>query len=299
MSALFFNIVIDWVMWRITEDQPRGIRWTLIGTPEDLNFADHVALVSHNHQHMQEKTARLSTSAQQVGLKISQKKTEAMMLNAQHPAPVKVNGEDLPTTEEFTNLGSIVRLDGGAGNDIKNRLSKPRNAFRMKNNAWRLSQYSNKAKRRLYQSFVLSTLLYGSECWRMTECDRNKSSNFHTKYLRRTLRIFWPETISKNNFSHALTKRAWRLLSCEGDGDGSDMSLTESRAASPTQPYFGHQKENASGDDARKPGVGLWKGSSNPTAYLWNYSEGGPEKTGVAILCFCPTCLTAFMVMSE
>ena len=77
------------------------------------------------------------------------------------------------------------------------------------------------------------------------------------------------------------------------------MSLAESRAASPAQPYVGHQKENASEDDTRTPGVGLWKGSSNPTAHLWNYSEGGPEKTGVAILCFCPTCLTAFMVMSE
>ena len=134
------------------------------------------------------------------------------MLNAQHPAPVKVNGEDLPTTEEFTNLGSIVRLDGGAGNDIKNRLSKPRNAFRMKNNAWRLSQYSNKAKRRLYQNVVLSTLLYGSECWRMTECDRNKSSNFHTKYLRRTLRIFWPETISKQQLLPRFNQESMEII---------------------------------------------------------------------------------------
>ena len=42
------------------------------------------------------------------------------------------------------------------------------------------------------------------------------------------------------------------------------MSLAESRAASPAQPYVGHQKENASGDDTRTPGVGLWKGSSRP-----------------------------------
>ena len=29
MSALLFNIVIDWVMRRTTEDKTRGIRWTL------------------------------------------------------------------------------------------------------------------------------------------------------------------------------------------------------------------------------------------------------------------------------
>ena len=89
---------------------------------------------------MQEKTTRLSTYAQQVGLKISQKKTEVMLLNVSNPKPVQVNGEDLPTTKEFTYLGSTVRHDGRAGGDIKNRLNKARNAFRMLNNVWRSSQ---------------------------------------------------------------------------------------------------------------------------------------------------------------
>jgi len=176
-------------MRRTTEDQPRGIRWTLLSTLEDLDFADDLTLVSHTHQHVQEKTSRLSTFAQQVSLKISQKKTEVVMLNVQHPAPVKVN-EDLPTIEEFTYLASCVRHDGGAGKDIKNRLSKGGNAFRMMNNVWKSSQYSTKTKLRLCQSCVLSTLLYGSKCWRMTECDLNKVSTFHTKNLRRILRIF-------------------------------------------------------------------------------------------------------------
>ncbi|XP_070210232.1 uncharacterized protein [Littorina saxatilis] len=109
---------------------------------------------------------------------------------------MKVDGTDLPTTEAFTYLGSIVRYDGAAGNDIKSRLSKARNTFRMLNNVWRSSQYSTTTTLRLYQSCVLSTLLYGSECWRMTESDLTKLSTFHTKNLRRILRIFWPNTIS-------------------------------------------------------------------------------------------------------
>ena len=54
---------------------------------------------------MQEKTTRLSNYAKQIGLKISQKKTELMT----SPSPIRVNGEDLVTTEEFTYQGSIVR----------------------------------------------------------------------------------------------------------------------------------------------------------------------------------------------
>ena len=72
--------------------------------------------------------------AQHVGLKNSQKKTEVMILNVPNLAPVKANGEDVQTTEEFTHLGSTFRYYGGAGNDIRNRLDKAKNAFRMLNN---------------------------------------------------------------------------------------------------------------------------------------------------------------------
>ncbi|RUS90622.1 hypothetical protein EGW08_001619 [Elysia chlorotica] len=174
-------------------------RWNLFSTLEDLDFADDLALLSHTHNHMQEKTARLSNFAKQVGLKINKKKTEVMMLNISNQSPIEVNGENFPTTEEFTYLGSKVRHDGGAGTDIQSRLSKARNSFRMLNNVWRSSQYEVKTKLRLYQSCVLSTLLYGSECWRMTQSDLNKLSTFHTKNLRRILRISWPETISNQH----------------------------------------------------------------------------------------------------
>ena len=164
MSTLLFNLAIDSVMRQTTSDRIRGIRWTLLSTLEHLDFADDVALLSHTHQHMKKKTTRLSMFAQQVGLKISQKKTEVIMINVSNPSPVKVNGEDHSTTEEFTYLGGTVRHDVGAGSDIGNRLSKARNAFRMLNNGSKSSRHSTDTKLRLYQSCVLSTILHGSEC---------------------------------------------------------------------------------------------------------------------------------------
>ena len=76
-------------------------------------------------------------------------------------------------------------------------------------------------KLRLYQSLVLSTLLYGSECWRMTDSDLYKLSVFHTRSLRRILGIFWPRTISnedllaqckQESMATILMKRRWRWL---------------------------------------------------------------------------------------
>ncbi|XP_073670675.1 uncharacterized protein [Paramisgurnus dabryanus] len=89
MSAFLFNIAIDWVMRRTTEKQTSGLRWTLSYTLEDLDFADDLALISHTHQHIQEKTYRINTYAEQIGLRINLQKTEVMTLNIPNPLPVQ------------------------------------------------------------------------------------------------------------------------------------------------------------------------------------------------------------------
>ena len=81
MSALLFNIVIDWVLSRTTEDRRRGIRWTLSTVLEDLDYADDITLLSHSFNDMQEKSVRLNRFARQVGLTISPNKTEVLPVN--------------------------------------------------------------------------------------------------------------------------------------------------------------------------------------------------------------------------
>ena len=146
MSALLFNITIDWVMRQTTQDKNIGIRWNLFTNLDDLNFAYDLALLSHMHSQIREKTNRLHTYAKQVGLKINKRKTEVMTLNVQNPAPVKVEEDPLPYTDQFTYLGSTVRHDGGAGSDIINRIGKARNAFRMLSPVW---NHSNKRHTKL------------------------------------------------------------------------------------------------------------------------------------------------------
>ena len=221
MSAVLFNLAIDWVMKKTTEDSPRGIRWNLFSNLDDLDFADDLALLSHTHQHIQDKTNRLQKFGQQVGLRISSKKTEMMTINVSTPAPVQVNGEDLRQADKFTYLGSIIRPEGGTKEDIHSRLGKARSVFRDMNNIWRSAQYSTNTKLKLYQSCVVSTLLYGSECWRMTEADLTKLRSFHTTCLRRIQRIFWPQKISNEDLLRRckqvdmgtiISRRRWRWI---------------------------------------------------------------------------------------
>ena len=159
MSSVLFNIAIDWVLHHIVEGQGRGIRWTSFSTLEDLDFAGDLALLSHTWQHIQ---------------------------------------EGIPYTDKFTYLRSVLCQDGGTGMDIQNRLNKARNAFMSLRSVWRTASYSTKTMLRIYQSCVLSTLFYSSECWRMKEHDLSRLGSSNPASLRKILRIFWPRKISND-----------------------------------------------------------------------------------------------------
>ena len=221
MSAILFNVTIDWVMRKTTEKTPRGIRWSLFSRLEDLDFADDLALLSHTHNDMQEKTNELNKFSKQIGLKINERKTETMTMNVTSPKHIQLNNLNLQQTEKFTYLGSIIRPEGGTKEDINNRLGKARAAFRNMDKIWRSTQFNKKTKLKLYQSCIVSTLLYGSECWRMTETDIRKLRSFHTTCLRKIQGIYWPKKISneelligcgQQDMEDIITRRRWNWI---------------------------------------------------------------------------------------
>ena len=75
LSPFLFLLVINWIMKTTTTGRNNGIQWTLWMQLDDLNFADDLALLSHNHSQMQGKTSLLETTSAGTGLKINRKKT--------------------------------------------------------------------------------------------------------------------------------------------------------------------------------------------------------------------------------
>jgi len=120
-----------------------------------------------------------------------------MALNTTNRSLVQVENGDLPYTDRFTYLGSIISCEGGADLDIQSLLNKAKTSLNIMSKAWCSSTYSTYTKLKLCYGCVLTTLLYGSECWRLAEKDLTKLSTFHTNSLRRILGIFWPKTCSK------------------------------------------------------------------------------------------------------
>lgn len=66
--------------------------------------------------------------------------------------------------ESFTYLGDILDKKGEATEDIKHRICLARNAFAMLSPLWKSTKYSRRTKIRVFNSNVMSVLLYGGKC---------------------------------------------------------------------------------------------------------------------------------------
>jgi hypothetical protein len=202
MSGFLFIIAVDWVMRKTTSARKTGIRWKFTTQLEDLDYADDIALLSSKHQHLQEKTERLCSHAESIGLQINTDKTKVLRYNNKETKSIEIKGKSIVNVDTFTYLGAIVNKTGGSTEDIKHRLGLARRVFAMLGPLWKSSKYSKRTKIRIFNSNVMSVLLYGAEMWKLNASDVTRLETFQRKCLRRILRIFWPMQVSNQELYH-------------------------------------------------------------------------------------------------
>ena len=81
LSHFLFLLAINWVMRETTKGERHGIQWTIFDQLDDLDFADDLALLSHDHEQMQSKTTALQTTASKISIRINTEKTKVMWIN--------------------------------------------------------------------------------------------------------------------------------------------------------------------------------------------------------------------------
>ena len=196
LSPFLFLLAMDWIMKTTTDGKRNGIQWTLWNQLDDLDFADDLALLSHQQQQMQDKVNMLQETSQKTGLNIHKGKTKLLKVNYNSNEPVKLINEDpLEEVDTFTYLGSIVDKEGGTEADVRARIGKARGAFVQLKNIWKSNKIGRRTKLRISNSNVKSVLLYGAETWRTTKSTVQKIQTFINKCLRQILKIHWPEKI--------------------------------------------------------------------------------------------------------
>ena len=162
----------------------------------ELLYADDADLVAHTAEEMQEIMDRFADACTKFGLTISLDKTKVMF----SPAPgetyiepdIFVNGTRLAVVKSFVYLGSTLSHDGTLDAEIKERIAKASSSFgRLEERVWADKDLTRNTKLSVYETCVLTSLLYSSESWTIYQRNLKPLERFHQRCLRRILDIDW------------------------------------------------------------------------------------------------------------
>ena len=91
----------------------------------------------------------------------------------------------VPVVQQFTYLGSIVSADGSDERDVEVRIRKASNAFgALRKSVFGSNIVNSTIKGKVYETCILPILLYGSECWCLSEKLRKMLRKFHHQCVR-------------------------------------------------------------------------------------------------------------------
>ena len=170
----------------------------------ELLYADDADLVAHSEEDMQIIMNLFSSACLSFGLTISLKKTKVMFTPPPGIPYVEPNifiGETrLEVVDKFVYLGSTLSRDGSLDEEIAFRIHKATKSFgALEGRVWSDRNINTHTKICVYQSCVLTSLLYSSETWTIYCRHVKLLERTHQKFLRRILNIKWdsftPDTV--------------------------------------------------------------------------------------------------------
>ena len=101
-----------------------------------------------------------------VGLKVNTRKTEVMKMRSSDTHCIRIDNTDINEVPKVTYLRCEISRDANVRNEINIRIGKAGAAFIMLNNVWRAHNMSLSTKLTLFNSIVVSVLIYGCESWK-------------------------------------------------------------------------------------------------------------------------------------
>ena len=189
-----------------------GRSWTARGVEfqvSDSAYADDTAFLFCSRRDLVQQAPKINAHFKSWGMEVhagkpnKASKSEVLFVTAPenlYEDPETFDGMDMsdvdvgngtiPIVNEFKYLGSLITQDCRDGPDIDGRIKKAGAAFgALRRCLFSCVSVSNMAKRAVYIGLILSILLYGAECWCLTEELFNRLRTFHNRCVREMCRV--------------------------------------------------------------------------------------------------------------
>ena len=122
----------------------------------------------------------------------------------------------LEVADHFTYLSSIISSNLSLDSEIDERIAKAASVMaRLSKRVWSNNQLTSNTNLQVYQGYVLSTLLYGSESWTTYKRQENRLKSFHLRCLYRILGITWQDKVTNTAVLGRAGSHSIHLLLCQ------------------------------------------------------------------------------------
>ncbi|XP_046962200.1 uncharacterized protein LOC124531734 [Vanessa cardui] len=167
---------------------------------DSLLFADDAAFVAHDQAQLQNLIDKFARACHLFSMSINCKKTVILAQGCLEQPVILLNGEPLQVVNKFCYLGSQLSSNLSLDAEIDSRIGKAASTFgRLRSRAWDNRHLTVKTKMLVYQSCVLSTLLYGAETWTTYAKQERRLNTFHLRCLRNILGITWKDRVTNES----------------------------------------------------------------------------------------------------
>ena len=230
LSPLLFNIVLDFVMRKV-EAAEGGIEWSAGRRLRDLAYADDICLLADDLNDMRQMTAALVCEAGKVGLRVNTRKTEVMKIRTEENSEIEIEDSSLREVDKFVYLGCELRKDGDIRNEVGIRIGKAGASFRAMSNVWNEDGISLRTKLKLFNSIVMSVLMYGCESWKGLREVEDRLRRFESGCLRKIMKIRWFDMVSEEELRARTGQKSVieRLRTCRWRWYGHVLRMPEER----------------------------------------------------------------------
>ena len=106
-----------------------------------------------------------------------------------------MKGIYIKVVDHFKYLGAYSSSDGTNNKELNYRLGKAAGILRELDKIWKNRYINLPTKMQFYNACVMSTFLYGAECWTLKGKVENRLDAFDMRCQRKILKIRWSQYV--------------------------------------------------------------------------------------------------------
>ncbi|XP_063386472.1 uncharacterized protein LOC134672159 [Cydia fagiglandana] len=164
---------------------------------DSMLFADDAAFVAETPQELQVLLDKFAYACTLFSMSINTKKTVILAQGYSFQPSISLESVPLEVVDKFCYLGSTVSSNLSLDAEVNVRIGKAATTFgRLRTRVWNNKHLTTKTKMTVYQTCVLSILLYGAETWTSYANQERRLNTFHMRCLRSILNITWKDRVT-------------------------------------------------------------------------------------------------------